>query len=761
MSKPAGKSALDDAADEVLAAEAAQYDPKAISDAIGALPTDKALINVELHVVPLLKRISRLRMLPQEACLKQLKAKTGLSLGALKACLAEQGDPQLQGDVEVGERGYIDAYKGVGISTFLLEPISRVLHDGGEEMLEATIRNPQLQKTSTILLPASAFQSRSQFQRHFRTYDFQFSGSDDNLQAIAQRLSHAQIPSRRGTSTLGYHDFAGDPRWVGPGIMISTRGVNVDTDLACVNHHPSIGDKLHYPVVDALEVQTVARAALPLLIAMNAAGLVLLALAWFVASVFKVQLHKELGHFPILMVAGTQGSGKTSTLEQLCRLVGLGGENNKPFSIAGSRFVLVKLLSATSSVPVFLDEYKPAELEPRQLARVHHLLRQVYGGEIEERGRADLSVNQLKLQAPVVIAGEAEVADDPALRERIVLVRTSKQALHANQNWRRAFATLSGLKLEVLAVPLIQFSLEQDVGVWVGRARMLLALAGPRGGELPIRQHDNLLVEVFGLMMLKEFATRHGVTLELDVAVMVSTFVDQVLDGARGAKDVFDDFIAECATYAREGALLDGVHYVFVDGMLRIQLASCHQVYLEKRTRTQRRDATNGLSALRRIVSEKLERNEYVTSIDARARLEGSYARTIEIDPRRIPPHLHIETFPKGNDRRHGGSRPIRPGAEDSIHDGPDQEPDLSAPTGPTAWGPASGRRGGTQGADAAGEVGASADQVTSEGSKGLYSCAAAGGQRVTSVRAGLAAAGAGSLAGQGNRPLTGTQGLK
>lgn len=646
---------LDTVVEEIVGEEA--DDPRTIGQMIDDLPEELRPDDIEEHLGRVLGRIADQGRLAQEQYLRQLKQKTKLGLGTLRAALKARRGRMFRGGVDEGKLGYIDVESGQGISTFLLVPQRRVRHDDGQEMIEATIHNPFLDKSDTIVLPASALQSRSAFFKRLKTLDFQFAGSDENLQAIAQQISERSVQIVRGTSNIGYYEVDRDPRWIAPGIIISRRGVNVDKDIVCVEYHASIGDKLEYPVVSDPEVAEVARQALPLLVNLNAPGVVMLVLAWFVASVFKVQLHRQLGHFPILCVAGSQGSGKTSTLEQVGRLVGFGQEKNKPFSVAGTRFVLIRLLSSTSSVPVFLDEYKPTELEPRQLARVHHLLRQAYGGEVEERGRADLSVDQFVLRAPVVIAGEAEVLDDPALRERLVLVRPNKQALQGNPGWRRSFAALTSTKLEVLAVPLITFSLGQDVAAQLAKARTLLALAGPRIEALPLRQRDNLLVEVFGLMMLRDFALSLGVAVKLDVATMVETYLAQVLDGARGAKDAFDDFLAECATHARDGALIDGVHYAYVDGMLRIHLPSCHQVYLEKRARTHRRDATNGLNALRRIVHEKIERGEYVTSAEERVALVGGYVRAVEIDPSKIPEHLHIDPFPKHNDRRHGGAR--------------------------------------------------------------------------------------------------------
>lgn len=632
---------------------------RSVDQMIEQLPDEIAAAQLDEILGPVLDIISASSKLAQEVHLKQLKDKTKLTLGALRVALkSRQGCTNFRGEIERMDDGYKDVDSQRMISTFVLDPLRRVTRDDDGEMIEIRISNPTQRTTDTIILSAADLQSRAALFRRLRTLKHQFTGSDENLQAIAKHIADGDVPVIRGTSLVGYCELEGDPRWVAPSTVISRRGVNFETDndILCVDPHRSLATRLEYPVVSNPDVLKLASKALPLLVALNAPSVILLVLAWYVAAAFKVQLLRLLGHFPILCVAGTKGAGKTNLLQQVSRLFGM--VNLEPFSVSGTRFTLIRLLASTTSVPVFLDEYKPADLEPRQIALVHRLLRQVYGGEIEERGRADLSVTQYRLSAPVVIAGEAEIADDPALRERVVLVRPDKQELESHPEWQKAFSDLSSLKLEWLAVPFIQFALAQDVAAELERARRLLAVGGPKVNDLPLRHKDNLLVLVFGLRMLEAFAKSLGVSLALDVAAMIETYLNQTLDGGCGVKDAFDDFLAECATHARAGDLVDGTHYAFVGGKLCIHLASCHQVYLEKRSRTRRLDATNGLQALKRIINEKIKRGgSYVLRADHRVRLGTTAPRMVEIDVALIPDKLGIDEFPKDNDRRHGGPR--------------------------------------------------------------------------------------------------------
>ena len=83
-----------------------------------------------------------------------------------------------------------------------------------------------------------------------------------------------------------------------------------------------------------------------------------------------------------------------------------GVRDAEPYSATETEFALLKLLTSTRSVPVFIDEYKPYDMQRQRLNTLHRYLRRLYRGETEERGRPDLKVNSYHLQAPVCVAGE-------------------------------------------------------------------------------------------------------------------------------------------------------------------------------------------------------------------------------------------------------------------------------------------------------------------------------------------------------------------
>src|SRR5690606_40781998 len=102
-----------------------------------------------------------------------------------------------------------------------------------------------------------------------------------------------------------------------------------------------------------------------------------------------------------------------------------GVRDAEPYSATETEFALLKLLSSTRSVPVFIDEYKPYDMQRQRLNTLHRYLRRLYRGEVEERGRPDLKVVSYQLQAPVCVAGEARPTE-AALPARIITQNPEK-----------------------------------------------------------------------------------------------------------------------------------------------------------------------------------------------------------------------------------------------------------------------------------------------------------------------------------------------
>jgi hypothetical protein len=287
-------SPLDDAIAAVATDENAPTVDE-IQDLFDSLPGSIPAAAIERVLGPFLDALANRSRLVQEAYLKELKAKCGLSLGVLRAMLKMKRHDVLRGEVAAAEEGYRDLASSQFVSTFTIQLDRRIRIEGGQELLDAVLRNQVRNRSQRVMLPPRALQSKRAFFDHVQGADYHWTGTDENLQAVAKDLAEFEVPVVNGTKTIGYVASPAGPRWVAPGAVISERGLNGDSDIICVDPHRSLAERLRYPSASDAQVRAVACEVLPVLVRLNAPKVVLPVLAWFAATVFKAQLHQGDG----------------------------------------------------------------------------------------------------------------------------------------------------------------------------------------------------------------------------------------------------------------------------------------------------------------------------------------------------------------------------------------------------------------------------------------------------------------------------------
>ncbi|PSR26030.1 MAG: hypothetical protein C7B43_15300 [Sulfobacillus benefaciens] len=142
-----------------------------------------------------------------------------------------------------------------------------------------------------------------------------------------------------------------------------------------------------------------------------------LLIGWFAAALWSDQIRAAFdGQFPVSNVYGIHESGKTSIIKRLLAAV-IGGK--EVGTARDTRFRLTRQMSAATSVPLVLDEFRLNEISPNQLASLYDLLRRNYDGGVDGRGQADQTIRTYRLLAPTLVSGESRVTD-AALMDRIV-----------------------------------------------------------------------------------------------------------------------------------------------------------------------------------------------------------------------------------------------------------------------------------------------------------------------------------------------------
>ena len=150
-------------------------------------------------------------------------------------------------------------------------------------------------------------------------------------------------------------------------------------------------------------------------------------LAWMVAAARR----PEVVQFPILFIGGSSGVGKSTLARLALRMMGSKIEIDLG---AVTPFILLRTLSSTTSLPIFVDEWTRMSRKDTREA-FQGAIPVLYTRGTAERGQADLSSSVYKLTAPTVVAGEDTFMLDREL-QRTINIRPSRDAQKNEELWR-------------------------------------------------------------------------------------------------------------------------------------------------------------------------------------------------------------------------------------------------------------------------------------------------------------------------------------
>lgn len=414
--------------------------------------------------------------------------------------------------------------------------------------------------------------------------------------------------------------------WLGPDCAIDKTGFVDPPPVVYVSSGASLDKRLSYLPTDDETFLSIARVVFRYLPQVNTPAVILPVLGWFFATPLKASFMKAVGSFPSLFIWGTQGSGKSSLcIDIMWPLFGV--RDAEPYSATETEFALLKLLTSTRSVPVFIDEYKPYDMQKHRLNTLHRYLRRLYRGETEERGRPDLKVNSYHLQAPVCVAGETRPTE-AALLERILTSNPEKTTLREKAGYQHAHRELRAVDLALFAPRYIQFCLGRDFDADRELARSVTqTLLGDR--KVPIRIVENLTAMLLGVHLFEEFATACGCELpdDLGVAAAVDAVLADVLETDHGVKNALDHFLEMLGVMAVQGHLKHRVHYVFDEGRLAVHLESSYDAFRAHCKRIDYQGEVVDLKALRRLIAENKKQGGFVVAESERVTFDGRDSR--------------------------------------------------------------------------------------------------------------------------------------
>jgi len=260
----------------------------------------------------------------------------------------------------------------------------------------------------------------------------------DLLDALRLWVHNQDAPHRTGVRHMGLYDDE---------LVVPDRTLTADgwTDApAHVYLEREVGAerRVHLPDDDAVDDLDAVADIIETLPQTRDSERLLPVLGWFYAAPLRpvIESFSESGEFNHLSVTGDTGSGKTATLGYLWRCFGMSGE---PFSVDSSSFAQLATFSATNSIPLWFDEYKPSDIRDYKVDRFHDLYRKATRGAFAERGNADKTTTSYKIQAPVVVSGEQSI-QGPAERRRSVMTQFRSETTDPGTDTARRFKELIG-----------------------------------------------------------------------------------------------------------------------------------------------------------------------------------------------------------------------------------------------------------------------------------------------------------------------------
>src|SRR5690606_9668558 len=169
------------------------------------------------------------------------------------------------------------------------------------------------------------------------------------LQMAFRKLVRQEI---RASDILGLHDSC----FLIPNGVITKEGLTKGKMILIDKKGDSHSASYDVPLTDEHRWKITTQLLLQQVVLINNREKMLLIVGWFLASVLKEYLFRQHNYkFPVLQVYGTKGSGKTSTITALLDYFG----HKDPKALPSDRaFPVLKHLSMTNALAVFLDEYR-------------------------------------------------------------------------------------------------------------------------------------------------------------------------------------------------------------------------------------------------------------------------------------------------------------------------------------------------------------------------------------------------------------------
>lgn len=430
------------------------------------------------------------------------------------------------------------------VSTFTFHPT--LLLDGSmfgsEDALVGTVKAGGYEWPGRTLTK-SAFTGISKLDREMPVAAWQWIGNDHEVRTLLpyllDQLVDLGLPRVAATPVIGLHKIADHWYFVGTSGTLDAETYWPD-QTGPIAWLPSPRE---HPDINLADTEMPDPEFLRLLKQVNEPEVLWPAIGWYTASLIKPWIEAQGYRFPVLSVAGTRGSGKTTLIQRVLLPI-FGQAESKSYDAGTTRFVILALLGSANALPVAFSEFR-AEYVERFLRYV--LL--AYDTGHDPRGRADQSTVDYALSAPFTLDGE-DVVEDPAARERIVAIHLKPETVSEGSPSYMAYNQLRN-QIRSLARPLLQSLLKRmedgTLRALYDQARADMFEAYP--SKLPDRVRNNHSTVLFGAYA---FCSAFG--MDFPAATSMRRSIEAVFNLKTGrAQTLVDGFIEEVVNQCAQG----------------------------------------------------------------------------------------------------------------------------------------------------------------------------------------------------------------
>lgn len=453
----------------------------------------------------------------------------------------------------------------IEITNFIIEPLELV---EGEEIKELnciihTKDGKQFKKTFMIKDLMGGYQS---FKKALNQLLI-FKGKDKELEEIKEIILSKTFERKQGVNVTGFHKL--NDEW----IFVSNMKV-INDKLEPINNVVMLQKALELDsyILDTEPIEKdELEALLPHLFNFNEIGIAATIIAFTSAIFLKEKLWACNIKFPHLLITGQAGAGKTQTVENIiCPILNIGTNLEDASSI--TKFSMIKKVASSNFAPLIIDEYKPYKLSKFIVNEISNLLRNVYDRHDFARGNPDLSLQQWKLQAPIILIGE-DGFDETAVLERLLYVNMSKQD---SKSYEKSFKFLKQNKdlLRKFGRALLNISMkitESQLKEMFDRYESII----PNQIQAD-RIRTSLTIATIGIdlieQLLIEYAIEkpqdYGIDFDIIIKSLYKTAFEELLEGNENSKSAVDKTIELMDKLAFPGLykLLEGIHFKVING---------------------------------------------------------------------------------------------------------------------------------------------------------------------------------------------------